>query len=361
MMKQKAVRIIVLALLYVAVISFLLPVFFMKYGVYVGVANVPDMIEWQAKRPFVYRTLLPTIVRFASAGGEAGFALTGQDPSVDPARRFGWYLLGVTRAPEEAWAYAHAYGVAAAVVALCYLGFGLFMGLLIRHVYPHYPRYVSQFAPLMALAAVPLLFFRYGNKIYDPMTLFMFALCVYLIVARKHIVYWIVFPLAVLNKETAILLIPIFLLREWWEVPRWKTFALTAWQIVAFVAIKFWLRAAFSATPGSFVEFHLFDHNLGLLATPGLYLKFVPVVIPVGYLLWVRWKEKPLLLRQSFVLWAVVLFVTAMLFGWVEELRGYYELYPFVILLAVPSVVEAFGMNRGASEEEGTGESPLAA
>ena len=344
-MRWKWIRILAETFLYVAVVGFLLPLFFIRPGVYEGPAAFPDMIYGEATRPYVYRTLLPSTVRALAIVSERAFGLAGMDLSVHPISRFGGRLLGATGAPAAAMQYSHEYGICALVIAACFIGFARALRRLILHFYPEYPRFVSHLAPILALMAIPLLFFRYGNHMYDPMTLLVFTLSGYLIAKRRHLLYLAVFPLASLNKESAILLILVFLVREAGVMPRRRLALLSLWQFLSFALIKSWLTYTFKGNPGTFVDFHLLDHNAMLLGDPGFYLKTLAVVMPMAILVGHRWSDKPLFLRRSLVFCSVPLLGLAIFLGFADELRGYYELYPFVLLLAIPTVVQAFGID----------------
>ena len=344
-MRRKWIRILAEVFLYVAVVGFLLPLFFIRPGVYVGADTFHDMIYGEAKRPYVYRTLVPSTVRALTIASERAFGLAGMDLSVHPISRFGRRLLYATGAPKAVMRYSHEYGICALVIAACFIGFARTLRRMILHFYPEYPRFVSHLAPILALMAIPLLFFRYANHIYDPMSLLIFTLCGYLIAKRRHLLYLAVFPLASLNKETAILLILVFLVREAGTMPRRKLALLSLWQLLSFALIKSWLTCAFRGNPGSFVDFHLLDHNAMLLGAPGFYLKTLAVVIPTAIFVGHRWNDKPLFLRRSLVSCSVPLLALAIFLGFADELRGYYELYPFVLLLAIPTVVQAFGID----------------
>lgn len=52
---------------------------------------------------------------------------------------------------------------------------------------------------------------------YDTPSLFFFCLGVYLIVSQKVWLYYVMFPLAVLNRETTCFLILFFLIWQWWK------------------------------------------------------------------------------------------------------------------------------------------------
>jgi hypothetical protein len=97
--------------------------------------------------------------------------------------------------------------------------------------------------------------------------------------------------------------------------------------------------------PGGLVEYHLVDHNLRLpWIHPVSTVYFAGVLICAVWLVRSGWRAKPLLLRRGLLITFIPLFAGSLLFGFVDELRGYYEAYPFVFLLSVPTVCAVFGI-----------------
>ena len=344
MRHTRAMRKLIVVSLYAVALSSLLVLFFLRPGVYEGPNNFVNMIYGTAERPFVRRALTPSAIRCLVVVSERMLWSTERDLSTHPVSKLGDGLMRVTDAPETARGYAHEYGVCLLVAAGCFIGFGCALRGLIRHFYPEYPEFVSDVVPIVGLLAIPLIFFHYDNYVYDPMTLLVFASCAYLIVKRRHLLYAVVFPLASLNKETAVLLILVFIVREIGAAARRRAALFCLWQLVVFALIQLWLVSVFRENPGSFVEFHL-HRNATLLTYSGFYLKTLGVLTPITIIIAHRWREKPLFLRRSLVVCLGPLLVLAVFFGYLNELRGYYEVYPFVLLLMTPTLVEALGIS----------------
>jgi hypothetical protein len=53
--------------------------------------------------------------------------------------------------------------------------------------------------------------------------------------------------------------------------------------------------------------------------------------------LW-RWHQKPIFLRDAFVVLAPALALMGVTVGWIDEIRAYYEVYPVVVLLVADTV-----------------------
>jgi hypothetical protein len=282
------------------------------------------MVEGTAYRPYVERALLPLVVRGLSSAVPAG----GRDALARVVRSRSFLKRGFSRLrwePEQ----AHRYFLATALLFLSYLGFahyaakltivtcGLTDGLRPRAL-----------VGVPALLGLPPLFF-YTSFLYDPVQLFLFAAALYFL-ARRHVAKLAgLFPLCCLNKETALLLIPIvaLTLRDG-KGDRHR--GVLAWLVICWVVVKASLAFAFRANPGATVEFHLLDHNLLWLTRPWTLADLVGWAI-VACLLLFRWKDKPRLLTTSFLCILPPLVFFAALFGYIDEWRGYYEAYPVAV------------------------------
>lgn len=349
MTRRRFVYGLTMVFLYVTITLTVVPLYFLRLGVHDPRLDLVSMVDGSAHKPYAYRILVPSIVRGVVA---AGAALAPDEASTtgNPVSKLGARVLRDIGAPSDAMAHSYEYGVFFIIVFLCLLGFGVSLRGLTRLVYPNYPRFLADLAPVVGISVIPLIFFRYANIVYDPMTLLLFTLCVYLIVKRSHVVYLFAFPLAVLNKETAILLPLILLLQEAGQSTTRKLIALTAYQLGVYAGIKYYLMHLLRGNPGLPVEHHLL-HNVMLFREFAMYAKTLSVVVPLAILVAYRWTAKPVFLRRSLVLTLIPIFILHLFFGMVGELRAFYELYPFVFLLVIPTVFETFGMSgeRGLS------------
>jgi hypothetical protein len=342
---ERLIRIITLALLYVAAASIVLMLFLAWPGVYGGPANLVDMVNNVADTPYAYRLLLPQIVRFSSAALDRMWAAERVEGGRRAVEGIGAFVLRHTHAPPDALEHAHLYGVYSLGAFLCFAGFALLLRASIRALYPRQPPWVSDFTPIAALVVLPFLFFRYVSFVYDPMTLVVFGLGLYLITKRLLLPYLLFFPLAVLGKETAILLLLLLLVRGAWGWSRRGTVGVILYHVAVFAILKALLAYAFRGTGGGFVKFQA-AVSLGYLTDPRTWEYFITrtllPVLPVAVLVVDRWGEKPAFLRRGLLALGIPMFVGCTLFGGIGELRTYYELYPVAVLLAVPTVARAF-------------------
>jgi hypothetical protein len=211
--------------------------------------------------------------------------------------------------------------------------------------YFNYPKFVPDFFPILGLILLPL-FFRYYNYIYDPATLCIFAGAALLIYKRKWLYYYILFILATFNKETSILLIVIFFLRERNLTAKMNLILHSSVQLILWFTIKIFLANVYSSNAGSFVEFHLLGHNLNLFLYPLHLLYFIVVLTIFSVLVVYKWKTKPSYIKLCFLVTFLPLTALSLFFGFIDELRVYYESFPFVFLLFVPSITALFNLEK---------------
>jgi len=289
-----------------------------------------DMVGGTAYRPFVYRTLLPATVRLNS--------LATPDPfshEFNQAVRKGFGRLFFDAHWETTAAYE--YCTALALMLAAFMGFGHFAAKLVMLTcsmretgWARLPLAVS------ALLGLPL-FFRYTSYIYDPPQLLLFTMALYFLAGARLRAFAVTFVLCCINKETAVLLIPLFALTGRDKCTSQRQFR---WLLLAFavgyLAIKSLITFVYRHNPGAFVEYQL-EHNLELFSR-GLTLKSAAIMLVIAFLLFYRWKEKPAFLKISFVCILPPLVSLALFLGYMDEWRGYYEAYPIALGLGLDTL-----------------------
>lgn len=293
-------------------------------------ARFPDMIHGHAFKPYVYRALLPWTVRVLVAALPSGVR----------------HAISVVSDGSPAWAFvSHTvhvhpdyfveFAVASSLFFGCFAAFGLAFRDVVRRAYDTTP-VVADVAALAAVAAVPVMFSHgYSNYVYDPPTLFFGALALSLLVRERVVAFTVVYALALLNKETAVLLAVLFAYHERGRLPASRYFTLLGVMLVAFVLSRVLLNALYGENPGAFTMVHFFDHNVGLLRSfslPSLLSALAFLVLVFG-----DWSRKPAILREAMGM-AIPLVGSCLVFGFVDEMRDYYEVYPAAVALIVPSV-----------------------
>jgi hypothetical protein len=180
---------------------------------------------------------------------------------------------------------------------------------------------------------------RYPAYPYDFPNAFVFALALTALLARKP---WfpLAFVAAVYSKETAVLLVVAYgLLR--FERRSWRYWSRLAALALTFVAIRGWIARTYDSPPAA--DYALLGRNLRMLAGAAIYQSWllVPLLITFGRVVVHRRRIPDDLVRLFPAL--LVLLVAALMRGWFEELRGYFEALPFVGLVFIQVLLEDWG------------------
>jgi len=287
-----------------------------------------ELIYGQAWRPFVTRALVPLIVRTSVLGPRHAF----------DARFIRQYEECQLHSENP---FLREYLV---VLLLSFACTGLFSFTLEKLwaalLHPSRPHaYLFSILGLLGLPAM----FKYHAYIYDFPTLLLSTAGLLMIARQAWGRYLLIFCLASLNKETAILLVVIwalyFRLAAQTEPRSYWSFLLL--QCVIYAVTRGALAYAFRENPGGVLEFHFTDHNLKLLTSPWT----LPGMVTTGLLatmVFHRLGSKPWLLRCAARM-LLILVAFTLFFGYLDELRDYFEVYAAVAALIGISVSEFMG------------------
>lgn len=233
-------------------------------------------------RPFVYRQLVPLIVRFLSGAIRADVAL----------------ILVVTLA-----------GVGFYVsLRLLGLNFGIQNEL---------------WALLVVLAGLSM--FGDFRAAYDLMTAFLWTLALLFLFQNNKRNYAILFPILCLNRiETAILLIVL------WVVFYRKDVMFVGYQISVFVVMYAGLNLWFADNYGSSMWVEPMENINRFLANPLLTLCHLLVFASVMAMAIRNWNNKDLRLKTSFLVLLPVFFGLYLVFGQAFEVRVFWEVMPII-------------------------------
>jgi hypothetical protein len=288
---------------------------------------------YTAHRPFVYRTLLPTTARLLVAVTPPSLrAAVARVANKDP-------MLPRT----VAWEPPHAfeYVVVIALMFLCLVGYGWTLRALAR-TDPGAPPLLADFASVLGVIVLPASF-RYHAYPYDPSTLLLSALALLALLRRHRVMFYLILVLSALNKETSILLPGLFLLRERGALRGSRLAMHLTAQLSIWASIRAALVWRLGNNPGGTVEWHLLDHNRWLALDPSFYVRLVLLILPVALMVGYRWRTKPRFLRESLAMLLGPLVGLGLLMGYVDEFRGYYDAFPTLHLLILPTLAAHFG------------------
>src|SRR4051812_4264617 len=320
-----------------------------------GEFGFAKMLDGTAHRPYVFRRLVPITVN----------AMAELIPAADQAKFVAYHLdrfhlrdtyFGRARfanGPGESWTpeYSLKYHLAYLLM------FGsLFASLyLLRGIAAHYlpsAPWVHIAGPAFFALLLPLSF-MHGGFYYDFVEL-LFLAALWCALAYDAAWLWVLLlPLAVANKETAILA-PIFLAPLIHQ--RLRSIVIVCVASLLALAAFFYVRTTFASNPGSGVMFQLQD-NLSFWSHPTSYFlwhDFIAPLVPfprgvnilaiaaIGTLIALGWKQAPTRVRYTFVLSAILSIPLWMFFGYRDEIRNLSLMFMPAYLLACIGAVGYF-------------------
>jgi len=262
--------------------------------------GLADMINGTAHKPFIYRVLVPSLIKIAL--------------SIYPLR---------------------AQFYASILMYIFLVGFGLSFRFLVETF-----REYDNNSITISLAVLPALFllrlpYPYA-QVYDLATLCLFTLGLALMARNKWPAFAIVYFLGCLNKETAILLSVVFIIYFHRRITGHFFLRLLLTQVVIYGVIRIWLMWQYRNNPGDTVEFNLSRHMIAMALLP-VFTTVYSIFGALGFwIIFRKWESKPLFLRQTAVSVFPLLLVLYLLFGSPFEFRVFYEIFPVMFLLTMP-------------------------
>jgi len=299
-------------------------------------AKYEDMIYGNARKPYVYRALVPFTIRIVAATipVEAKNVINEKlfknrtFKRLIPAWR--WEINLLTE-----------YLIGCILMYLALVGFFFAFRYLFKTVYDA-PDKLLDLTSLVALLSLPVMF-KYTSFIYDFSTLFLFTLGLALMAQKKWMVFLLAYTLACFNKETTILLTMLFVIVFWF----YPVFRLNKSLFVKILSAQMGIYLIVRL-----VLFYSFHHNYGVFLTgdiPNIHnLSMAPysiealVYLFISLMVLYKWEEKPAFLKCG--LWILPpLIILCLFFGFLDELRDYYEAYPVVLLLMAHTMGDITG------------------
>lgn len=305
------------------------------------------MVKGTALKPYVYRTLLPSITSRILAAIPDDRQQRFNDWLLPRAR---WYVnyLGIDDA------FPAMYAVIFVLLLASFVGWVIAFRYLARAVYRVSDAYLHA-VTLVALGGLATTF-CYVNYIYDPPTLFLITLGLGLMARGRFAPYLLVFAIGLVNKETTIVLALVFGLHYAWRMPAARYLGLLAAQIGLFAASRVWLNHLFGENFGRYTILQLWNHNIKLIGRvefADMMAAALLVALVLGH-----WREKPRFLRRA--LWLLAPLVGACaIWGFLDELRDYHEGYSVIVLLAAGTVAKWVGADMVAIPDPDPQPSPV--
>lgn len=294
-------------------------------------AKFVDMVYGRAHKPFVYRVLLPTIVREVreAVPDPLNYDAHGKIYARFPALYGGMLYLG--------WEleYLTEYATAVALMYAALLGFLIALMRLTRALYSA-PESVEFGVGIAAVWILPVFFVQGTHYVYDLPQLFIFTSLLLALARRRWGLFYALFLVGLLNKETTVLATVICAIYLWDRMPRARVVGHLVAQSAMFVAYKSLLWWVFRSNPGGVVENHFWINVYNGLLRPHDLNSVVTVAALAGLVAY-GYPHKPTLLRRALVI-AVPMGLLYAVFGTYGEIRVFYELFPIVLLLSLPTL-----------------------
>jgi hypothetical protein len=331
-------RALVLGLLYYTVASIALDAFVTRWrmGDSYVTSVFSETLAFENPRPQVYRVLTPLVIRAVSAAVPTAVADV-LSPRSDLIRA--WYGIESGNDLEYAVAYY--------LLFACLVGSMLAWRAAIATTFTG-PRWIRDVAPVLAMLLYPMSFMR-GGYLYDAPALFLSSACFAAFLKRRWWWFYGLFALAVLNKESEIVL-PVWLFAAYLDDRNRRSLAGRGLLSVAIaLPVIVVVRLLFAGHVGQAYELNL-RQNLAFLANPSSYalvfdLHAAALPVPLGLnllnlailvsVLLSTLTRVPAIVTRSFVLTAATLAPLWLLFCYQDELRVFTAAFaPWTVMLA---------------------------
>ena len=185
--------------------------------------------------------------------------------------------------------------------------------------------------PVLGLLSLQPLFGDDARYLYDPITLGLASLLWWALVRRRWLLYYGLFGVALLNKETFVFFAMPVAVMLWAD--RRDFVRHLGFHAVVFVTVRGSVARAYADHAGTMMEFHGAKHVEALLASPLSSLNFVGLLGIAWYL------ARPRFLRQG--MWLVPpLLIAYWLGGSPGEWRVFYEVMPVVLVVLFQSLLQ---------------------
>jgi hypothetical protein len=314
------------------------------------------MLDGSADRPYVHRQLVPIIANYA-----AGLVSPEAQPAfveryLDPYRLKQLYFEKSKyhmKQTVEVWSpgYAIKYHIVYLILFLSLLGTLYCLRALIPYVCPR-ENPLTPFVPVLFILLLPLSF-MHGSYYYDFVELLFLSLLL-LTAIKGYYAWWLLFlPLAVLNKESNILVPFLYVVIMVGNSSKWRSRLFIVFSFILSMGIYYFIKHKYSLNPGGTVMWQL-RKNIDFWLNPETYflwhdfyapmilfprgLNIILLAVLASLLFW-QWGEKPLFAKRLFVVAMLINIPLFILFCWQDEMRNLSFLFLPVYLLIVNTLL----------------------
>lgn len=303
--------------------------------------DLPRALSYSADKPFVYRLLVPHVVNLiAESVPHSGQMWLLSKFHFSSRHESPYFISDYLRTPEYEFQGLLIILIGAVSLAT-YLAILFMIG---RKLYPKDINAALLFPLAGVFALEPFVMPRYYY--YDFPTLAIWAGCYYAVYCKSLRAYFACFVLACLNKETAALLIPYFLICSRYLELRAKKLAILIGAQLLMCALNFsFLSYHFSYSTKSALQDHLRE-NIVTQMFAGYNLETYTMFFGLIFILRLGWQYKPFVFKAPLALFPFF-YVLYRWGGCCIEWRVFYELFPAFVTLAVISLIDLRLYTRG--------------
>jgi hypothetical protein len=298
-------------------------------------ATLQKLIHGGATRPYSARLLMPALASaLAKCIPESLATAAAGTPQ-------GRQLLSVLNATPEFTRELSA----AILLSLCSFVAWLYaFRAFSAHCYPAQPPGITDAAPALAAAGLPMFFVQGGHYVYDPPALLFATLLSLSIARRAWRTAFVLLFLAGLNKETAIVFVVVSAFWHGGALPRRELLRVVLTQALAVgagrgLAMIVSNPAETIAPTNTYLRDYLGPNVVSLWRSP-LFDRpeMLAALVVWSLLLSARWRAKPVFVRRSAVVTVAMLAPLYLVGGWWGEIRVFLEAFPLLALLVLDTV-----------------------
>ncbi len=314
-----------------------------KFGKEISIST-SQIMDFEASRPFAYRILIPSALRWANEStpdkikNKITHKSDGSQREIEALKHYGW---------QNNNSYLFIICYLFIFISLVFLQV-FWRTLLKRTINLNKPSY--DLAPALAVILLPLTFVK-GAYIYDFPELIFATLCILFLLEKRWFAYYLTFSIACINKETSLIFgawfLPLLLQKEF------KTFAKhTTAHCILGLPIILSIRYQLNDLPGSSAQFnfykniefwtskdpwfrfeYLYAFNLPTPRTFNI-INLILIIFPLSKF----WKELNRDMKHSFITSTISIAPLYLLFGLEDEIRVFMIAFPSFFVLYTQSL-----------------------
>jgi len=184
-----------------------------------------------------------------------------------------------------------------------------------------------------------LLLILIGVKPYDIATAMFFALSFGLLARGKFNLYYLLFVIASINRETTFLLSLFFIVYFFGRIPFGQYCFGVIYQGLAYLIVKIIIMNIYANVPGTPLQWRPLEVITGYVDKPIWFAVFFLIFFLVLLVFSVyQWNDKPMFLRVAFSTIFPVQLILHILLGYSYEIRVFAEIFPIIFMLCAWSI-----------------------